>query len=44
MLTNSLKDAVKIVLAEDDKRGKLAHMALGLRDGLMGRMGKTIEL
>jgi rhamnosyltransferase len=44
MLANSLKDGLKILLAEDDKRSKLAHMALGVRDGLMGRMGKTIEL
>jgi rhamnosyltransferase len=44
MLANSLKDAVKILLAEHDKRSKLAYMALGVRDGLMGRMGKTIEL
>lgn len=44
MLANSLKDAVKILIAEDQKRSKLYHMALGVRHGLVGRMGKTIEL
>jgi rhamnosyltransferase len=44
MLANSLKDGLKILLAENDKRVKMYHMALGVRDGLLGRMGKTIEL
>jgi len=43
-LYNSLKDGLKILLAEDDKRTKVYHMALGVRDGLLGRMGKTVEL
>jgi rhamnosyltransferase len=43
-LSNSLKDCVKILLAENDKRRKVFHMALGVRDGLLGRMGKTVQL
>jgi rhamnosyltransferase len=44
LLSESLKDGVKIVLAENDKRRKVYHMALGVRDGLLGRMGRTVEL
>jgi rhamnosyltransferase len=43
-LAGSLKDCVKILLAETDKRRKVFHMALGVRDGLLGRMGKTVQL
>ena len=43
-LYNSIKDCLKIILAETDKRRKVCHMALGVRDGLLGRMGKTVEL
>jgi rhamnosyltransferase len=43
-LSNSLKDCLKILLAENDKRRKVFHMALGVRDGLLGRMGKTVQL
>jgi rhamnosyltransferase len=43
-LYNSLKDGLKILLVEDDKRRKVYHMALGVRDGVLGRMGKTVEL
>jgi rhamnosyltransferase len=43
-LSNSVKDCLKILLAENDKRRKVFHMALGVRDGLLGRMGKTVEL
>jgi len=43
-LASSLKDCVKILLAENDKRRKVFHMALGVRDGLLGRMGKTVQL
>ena len=43
-LTSSLKDCLKILLAENDKRRKVFHMALGVRDGLLGRMGKTVQL
>ena len=42
-LTDSLKDLVKILVAESDKKKKVFHMAMGVRDGLMGRMGKTVE-
>lgn len=44
MLSDSLKDVVKILLAENDKRRKVYHMVLGVRDGLLGKMGKTVEL
>jgi rhamnosyltransferase len=44
MLSDSLKDVIKIILAENNKRQKVLHMALGMRDGLLGRMGKTVEL
>ena len=43
-LSNSLKDCLKILLAENDKRRKVYHMVRGVRDGLLGRMGKTVEL
>jgi rhamnosyltransferase len=43
-LSNSLKDGLKIILAEKEKKKKLYHMGLGVRDGLMGRMGKTVKL
>jgi rhamnosyltransferase len=41
---NSFKDGVKILLAEDNKRQKVCYMALGVFDGMLGRMGKTVEL
>jgi rhamnosyltransferase len=44
LLSENLKDGVKILLAENDKRRKVCHMALGVRDGLLGRMGRTVEL
>jgi rhamnosyltransferase len=44
MLSHSVKDGVKILLAETGKRRKVYYMALGVRDGLLGRMGKTVEL
>lgn len=39
-----LLDAVKIVLAEDNKWSKLRSMAAGTADALNGKMGKTFEL
>lgn len=44
MLSDSVKDGVKILLAETGKLRKLYYMALGVRDGLLGRMGRTVEL
>ena len=44
MLSDSAKDSVKILLAETGKRKKVYYMVLGVRDGLLGRMGKTVEL
>lgn len=44
MLSDSAKDAIKILLAETGKRRKVYYMALGVRDGLLGRMGRTVEL
>lgn len=43
-LFSSLKDCLKILLAENDKRRKVFHMVLGVRDGLLGKMGKTVQL
>jgi rhamnosyltransferase len=43
-LFNTVKDACKIVLAETDKAEKLYFICLGIRDGLLGRMGNTVEL
>jgi rhamnosyltransferase len=43
-LFNSVKDACKIVLAENNKTEKLYYMSLGIRDGLLGRMGNTVQL
>jgi rhamnosyltransferase len=42
-LSDSLKDLIKILLAENDKGRKVSHMAMGVRDGFLGRMGKTVE-
>jgi rhamnosyltransferase len=44
MLSHSVKDGVKILLAETGKRRKVYYMALGVRDGLLGRMGRTVGL
>lgn len=44
LLTLTLKDTVKILLVERDKVEKLWNSATGLVDGLLGRMGKRIEL
>jgi rhamnosyltransferase len=44
MLSDSAKDAIKILLAETGKRRKVYYMSLGVRDGLLGRMGRTVEL
>jgi rhamnosyltransferase len=44
MLSDSAKDVIKILLAETGKRRKVYYMALGVRDGLLGRMGRTVEL
>jgi rhamnosyltransferase len=44
MLSHSVKDGVKILLAETGKLKKVYYMVLGVRDGLLGRMGKTVEL
>jgi rhamnosyltransferase len=43
-LSNSVTDCLKILLVEKDKRRKVFYMALGVRDGLLGRMGKTVQL
>jgi rhamnosyltransferase len=43
MLSHSVKDGVKILLAETGKGRKVYYMALGVRDGLLGRMGRTVE-
>ncbi len=40
----TLKDTVKILLVERDKSEKLWNSGRGLVDGLLGRMGKRLEL
>jgi rhamnosyltransferase len=40
----TVKESVKILLVEDCRWSKLRHTALGVRDGVLGRMGKTVEL
>jgi hypothetical protein len=39
LILTSLKDLVKIVFFEPRKLTKLKYCALGLRDGLLGRVG-----
>ena len=39
-----LKDALKILIAEDQRWYKLASMVRGFIDGLAGRMGQTLKL
>ena len=44
-LFSSLKDCLKILLAENDKRRKVFHMVLGVRDGLQWeKWEKTVQL
>ncbi|HEY0759334.1 MAG TPA: glycosyltransferase family 2 protein [Acidisarcina sp.] len=40
----TLKECAKIALVEDYRWSKLRYTFLGVRDGLIGRMGKTVEL
>jgi rhamnosyltransferase len=40
----SLKEVIKIVFCEADKWKKLYYTGLGIRDGFIGRMGKTIQI
>lgn len=40
----TLKESAKILLVEDGRWSKLGHILLGLRDGVIGRMGMTVEL
>jgi rhamnosyltransferase len=44
LLALILKDTVKILLLEHDKFEKLWNSVRGLADGLLGRMGKRIDL
>ena len=44
LFTLSWKDTVKIVLVEEDKLEKLKNTVKGLVDGMLGRMGKRVEL
>jgi rhamnosyltransferase len=41
LAVSSLKDVLKIILAEPHKAIKLKRMAEGFRDGFLGRMGKA---
>jgi rhamnosyltransferase len=41
---SSLKEWTKILLGEVDKRVKFYYMGLGIRDGLLGRMGRNTQL
>lgn len=42
--TALLKDTVKTILTEDDRWTKLKYCLLGLRHGLEGKQGKTVDL
>ena len=44
LFTLTLKDTVKILLVERDKLEKLWNSVKGLTDGLLGRMGKRVDL
>jgi rhamnosyltransferase len=44
LLFSTLKDTIKIVLVEKSKYLKLKNTAIGVRDALINRMGKTVEL
>ncbi len=44
LLTSTLKDTIKILLVEKTKYEKLKNTAKGVRDALIHRMGKTVEL
>jgi rhamnosyltransferase len=38
------RDFVRTMICEENKWHKFTHTAMGIRDGLIGRMGKTLEL
>jgi len=40
----TLKESLRILLVEDGRWSKLGRTALGVRDGLLGRMGKRVEI
>ena len=44
LIVSTLKDTVKILLVEKPKYQKLKNTAMGVRDALINRMGKTVEL
>jgi rhamnosyltransferase len=44
LFTLTCKDTIKVLLVERDKLEKLKNTARGLIDGVLGRMGKRVEL
>lgn len=44
LILSTLKELIKILLAEKMKFQKIKNTAVGILDGLHGRMGKTIDL
>jgi len=44
LFTLSWKDTIKILLVEQEKSAKLKNTIKGLVDGVLGRMGKRVEL
>ncbi len=44
IMTGSAKEIIKIALAEKNKSLKLTMIIVGIRDGVLMRMGKTVEL
>jgi rhamnosyltransferase len=44
LVSLTLKDTLKVLLVERDRLAKLKNTAKGLIDGLLGRMGKRVEL
>ncbi len=44
LFTLTWKDTIKILMVEQDKSAKLRSTARGLLDGVLGRMGKRVEI
>lgn len=41
-IKNIIKDIIKVLLAENNKKYKITYIVKGMRDGIMNRMGKHI--
>lgn len=42
-IKNIIKDVIKVILAENDKKHKINYIIKGMRDGINNHMGKFIE-